>query len=251
MERIHHLIEKLWQQKNENANPEQLLVTIQLLQAELAQHKSKQYGTTRVAVTMPVQYNFTKALPGRPSEMAETKEKEQIVVAPEAIREELVMEMPTHREKPTAYTLRKPAIFEEPVVQSVPALEEVATPRPATQLTAFAAPAKEVHELLATKEDSLNDRLKEEKVELVHKLKETPIKDLRKAIGINDRFAFINELFKGDEPMYERSLKTINNFNIYSEAEFWIRRELLLKLAWNEDNATVRHFYELVRRRFS
>jgi hypothetical protein len=161
------------------------------------------------------------------------------------------LEIPTHREKPETYTLRKPAMIDEPEAPSAPVLKEAESPRPAAQLSAFAPVAREVHELLATKEDSLNDRLKEEKVELVHKLKDAPIKDLRKAIGINDRFAFINELFKGDEAMYERTLKTINNFNIFSEAEFWMRRELLLKLAWKEDNATVRHFYELVRRRFS
>ena len=98
---------------------------------------------------------------------------------------------------------------------------------------------------------SLNDRLKEEKTELGSRLKEAPIKDLRKGIGINDRFTFVNELFRGDEAMYERSIKTINSFNIYSEAEYWITRELRLKLGWDEDRETVRHFYQLVRRRFS
>ena len=36
--------------------------------------------------------------------------------------------------------------------------------------------------------ESLNDKLKQGKAELVEVLKETPVKDLRKAIGINDRF---------------------------------------------------------------
>jgi hypothetical protein len=51
--------------------------------------------------------------------------------------------------------------------------------------------------------------------------------------------------------MYERSIKTINSFNIYGEAEFWIKRELKLKLAWNDDNEAVQLFDELVKRRFS
>ena len=46
-----------------------------------------------------------------------------------------------------------------------------------------------------------------DKKELGSILKESPVKDLRKAIGINDRFVFINELFRGDEDMYERSIK--------------------------------------------
>ena len=94
-------------------------------------------------------------------------------------------------------------------------------------------------------------KLKQEKKELGHALKDSPIKDLRRAIGINDRFTFVNELFRGDDASYERSLKTINSFNIYSEAEYWMNRELKLKLGWSEDNEAVRHFYDLVRRRFS
>ena len=98
---------------------------------------------------------------------------------------------------------------------------------------------------------SMNDKLKEMKPEIVERLKEMPVKDLRKAVGINDRFHFINELFRGDENMYERCIKTINSFSIYAEAEYWITRELKVKLGWNNENTTVQHFDQLVKRRFS
>ena len=97
----------------------------------------------------------------------------------------------------------------------------------------------------------MNDKLKEMKPEIVERLKEMPVKDLRKAVGINDRFHFINELFRGDENMYERCIKTINSFSIYAEAEYWITRELKVKLGWNNENTTVQHFDQLVKRRFS
>lgn len=87
--------------------------------------------------------------------------------------------------------------------------------------------------------------------ELLNRFTESPIRDLKKAIGINDRYRFIHELFKGDENMYERSLKTINDFSIYPEAEFWVRRELKIKLGWNTDDELVQVFDQLVRRRFS
>ena len=74
---------------------------------------------------------------------------------------------------------------------------------------------------------------------------------MRKAIGINDRFKFLSELFRGDDAMYERSIKTINSYAIYPEAEYWIRRELKLKLGWDDKNETVQQFDQLVRRRFS
>jgi hypothetical protein len=111
-------------------------------------------------------------------------------------------------------------------------------------------PRKEIHELISEQKESLNDKLKQEKIEVAHVLKETPIKDLRKAIGVNDKFAFVNELFRGDEVMYERSIKTINSFHILPEAEYWINRELKVKLGWNDNKEIVQHFYQLVRRRF-
>jgi hypothetical protein len=110
---------------------------------------------------------------------------------------------------------------------------------------------KELHEMIGEKKDSLNDKLKQEKIELAHVLKDSPIKDLKKGIGVNDKFLFISELFRGDEGMYERSIKTINAFNILPEAEYWINRELKVKLGWNDNKETVQHFYQLVRRRFS
>ena len=34
--------------------------------------------------------------------------------------------------------------------------------------------------------------------------------------------------------MYERSIKTINNFRILPEAEYWMERELKIKLGWDD-----------------
>jgi hypothetical protein len=110
---------------------------------------------------------------------------------------------------------------------------------------------KELNEIMGVNESSLNDKLKESVLEIGHKLTDSPIRDLKKAIGVNDRYLFINELFRGDEVMYERSLKTINSFRMFPEAEYWIERELKVKLGWEEHKATTKHFYQLVRRRFS
>jgi hypothetical protein len=112
---------------------------------------------------------------------------------------------------------------------------------------------QELNESIATKQESLNDKLKSvaSQKEVAHNIAEGPIKDLRKAIGINDQYLFINELFRGDQTMYERSIKTINGFNIFAEAELWIKRELKLKLAWNEKSEVTKLFDQLVSRRFA
>ncbi len=111
---------------------------------------------------------------------------------------------------------------------------------------------KEVNEAIPSNNAiSLNEVLAKPQNEISDLLQETPVKDLKKAIGVNDRFLYLNELFRGDEAMYERSIKTINAFDIYPEAEFWIRRELKLKLGWDEKYETVKKFDQLIRRRFA
>lgn len=110
---------------------------------------------------------------------------------------------------------------------------------------------QEVNQIIHGEQQSLNDQLKQQKTEVAHLLQDTPVKDLRKAIGINDKFVFLAELFNGDEAMYERSIKTINNFHVLQEAEYWINRELKLRLGWNDTKGSVQQFYKLVRRRFS
>jgi hypothetical protein len=109
----------------------------------------------------------------------------------------------------------------------------------------------ELNDLHADQGLALNEQLKTEKQELANNFQDTPIVDLKKAIGVNDRYLFINELFRGDETMFERSLKTINSFAIFPEAHYWIQRELKVKLGWNERSEIVGHFDQLVKRRFA
>ena len=78
-----------------------------------------------------------------------------------------------------------------------------------------------------------------------------PIKDLRSAIGINDKFQFIQELFGGDEKSFEVGIKTINAFKIFPEAQFYIKRELREKNSWDEESNVVKQFDQLIKRRFS
>jgi len=111
--------------------------------------------------------------------------------------------------------------------------------------------AREVNDVIGSGTASLNDKLKNDVADLKSALNDTPVRDLRKAIGVNDRYVFINQLFRGDEVMYERSLKTINGFRILPEAEYWMERELKVKLGWDENREATRHFYQLVKRRFS
>lgn len=270
MERIKALIDKLYQQKEQGVSPSQLLPTVQLLQSELVrlQQKNGIQGTSKVAVTMPSQLNFNQdvvlAQPAIKKEdtMQLVAEVNPVIKPKEAEIRVPVQEPVIPKPEPVKhaeYNLQKPVSIEPVVSKEEPSRPVV------SQSSFFSAfdtaeeaptliqhrPVKELHELIGESKESLNDKLKESKTELAHVLKDTPIKDLRKGIGINDRFTFVSELFRGDDAMYERSIKTINSFNILSEAEYWINRELKFKLGWNDNKEIVQHFYHLVRRRFA
>lgn len=257
MERIQVLIDKLGEQKRRNESASQMLMTVQLLQNELLslQKDSKSLSTSKVAVVMPVSsvVSVHTIEPKEREAIEETKPVAPVTVAeanPSFISEP---QQPEATPKKDEYRLPKPEVSEpEPVRSSVHANFYD------THFEAQEAPTliqqqihREVHELISEPKESLNDRLKQQKTELAHVLKDTPIKDLRKGIGVNDKFTFINELFRGDEAMYERSIKTINSFHILQEAEYWMNRELKVKLGWNDSKETVQHFYQLVRRRFA
>ena len=240
MERIEALISKLKEQFEHQADPNLLLGTVQLLQFELTKLKSgsqQSLGTAKVAVMLPMA-NAVGA------------EIQYQKYAPKPV-EKVMHELKEPVEKPESHQVKETLLVDEgsvSLVQKNGQLDMVFDPM--MEIPTLSHQTKEVNDTTAQGE-SLNDKLKQGKTELIEVLKETPVKDLRKAVGINDRFLFINELFRGDENMYERSIKTINTFNIYAEAEYWISRELKVKLGWNNEQPSVQHFDQLVKRRFS
>jgi hypothetical protein len=146
------------------------------------------------------------------------------------------------------------SLVEKNIGENIDNVNEIIIPTPIIEIkkdnTAVVS-QKELNEILPTNNAaSLNDLHSKPINEVSDIFEDAPIKDLKKAIGVNERFLYLNELFRGDEAMYERSIKTINAFTIYPEAEFWIRRELKLKLGWDDKYNTVKQFDQLVRRRF-
>ena len=231
MERIEALISKLKEQFDQNASPAQLLATVQLLHHELAQiqgNRSQNLGTAKVSVVLPSSMNIYS-----------NPDYEKYAPQP--------LEKPNVKETKETVLVDKGSVS---LVKENGQLDMVFDPMTEIPTLSHQPKGKELNDK-GEQAESLNDKLKQGKTELVEILKETPIKDLRKAIGINDRFLFINDLFRGDESMYERSIRTINGFNIYAEAEYWINRELKVKLGWNNNNDSVHHFDQLVKRRFS
>ena len=96
---------------------------------------------------------------------------------------------------------------------------------------------------------SLNDALQSNAIELGSNIKKESVQDLRKAIGVNDRYLFIQELFGGKEADYELAIKTLNELNTLKEAKSWVN----VNLNYGDADKTelLNQFYQLLSRRFS
>jgi hypothetical protein len=76
-------------------------------------------------------------------------------------------------------------------------------------------------------------------------------RDIRSAIGINDKYLFLNELFNNHKSNYEETLDKLNHFSTADQAEDWIRTKVAPAHKWDGEDATVTSFYTLVKRHFS
>lgn len=285
MERVGVLIEKLQEQLVKQADIQNMLITTQLLQSELLLLLSTSgvQENKKVAVVIPNNFGVINpaeitVLEKQVTPEIEKTEVEKDIAAQKikTIEPEIIQAIPVVEQLPEEVveieetTIAQPAIevkepepiahfIEQDVWKNILVKKEEDNHwglDPMLDFPTLAHQEKVVYELndIIAEENanaSLNEKLKENKPEMVSLLQETPVKDLKKAISINDRHRFIHELFRGDETMYERSIKTINGFHIFAEAEYWIQRELKIKLGWDVSLELVKTFDQLVKRRFA
>lgn len=290
MEKISALIDKLQELKNSNAGLQSISYYVQLLQAELlhartlereqerAQLKQDSHiavilpnaalntvpNTTIITVAAPVitspepvsQQTSREAVPAATTAADSTltlprhhTSMPKPVPAPEATPQPAPAPAPEEK-KPAFITLYGNAESQQQVNPPVSNGEQTHHNGKKPETNGVRKELKELNQLVA-QTTSLNDRWRQTYDELGDRLSDSPVKDLRQAIGINDKFQFIQELFRGDVDTYERSLKTINEFHTLQEAEYWIERELKIRQGWDDENRTVKQFYNLVKKRFS
>jgi hypothetical protein len=269
MERIQALISKLNEQAEQGADTTDMLATVTSLHNELLSKQSaKRLGTSKVAVVMPAGVAVQQAPAPAVVEVRQPQPVVEVYQEPVAAQvvdagqyeryapranEKVVQAQPVMaKEEPVARQVEKFVVVEEK--RTIAYAQQGSIYQQTAQHEIVSDPLNEIPTLshqVNKVDESINDKLKQVKTELAEMFKDIPVKDLRKAIGINDRFVFINDLFRGDEAMYERSIKTINGFNIFPEADYWISRELKVKLGWDNDHPLVLQFDQLVKRRFS
>jgi hypothetical protein len=99
-----------------------------------------------------------------------------------------------------------------------------------------------VHERLA--------KMKEDK-SIGARMQFKPIENLKAAIGVNEKFLFVNELFNGDLQAYNEAVHKLNAYPSIHEA-FEFLNHLTTQYNWDGQRSadTIEKFANLVQRRF-
>ena len=95
-------------------------------------------------------------------------------------------------------------------------------------------------------EKSINDLIYESKKNIQNTISSRPISSLQSAVGINDRFLFIRELFEGDGDKYAVAVKKLDQMTSINDAVSYLRDNY----KWKKNETSLK-FIELVKRRFA
>ena len=183
-----------------------------------------------------------------------------------------VDEIPAAVEKPADIQTMKFTVSEAPKVEAKP--QEVIQPKtePVVEQkpiqTSFFEPVAEKKEVTANptisnvpkasiaekysseQKTSIAEKFAaEQKMTLADKLKMTRINDLRTSIGINQKFLFMNDLFEGENTVFNNAINRLNSCGNGDEAKT-VLSEYSMKYGWRNDSERVIQFFELIERRY-
>ncbi|MBN1790593.1 MAG: hypothetical protein JW830_08865 [Bacteroidales bacterium] len=124
------------------------------------------------------------------------------------------------------------------------------THAPATAAATAAAPAAPPPQTLGdqfkgrtTLHESLHQAMGHEGETLAHA---KPVTNLMAAIGINDRFTFIRELFNSDTNAFETTMGILNDASSFNDAY----NHMIQHFEWDMDSESVQLLLDIIRRKF-
>jgi hypothetical protein len=189
-----------------------------------------------------------KLFPGRT--VAEEKRRQQVKTA-EAIVETPPLTTPLesktnkpsspskHADKPTQIVVTDPP----PPQNATDIKEEPEIKKPAPSASKIAAdlfsPPRTVSDIFNGNEDN----------SLASKIKNNRITDIKAAIGINDKFNFINDIFKGELAAYNLALENLNKMDSLDDALQFIKASNLATDT-QENKQALAKLTDILRRKF-
>lgn len=161
----------------------------------------------------------------------------EIVPEPEVIPEpEIIPEpevIPEPEIVPEPEVIPEPVVFPEPELVYEPEVEHVVEPE----------------EEQVPEEDMVKDKttlLQEPKEKILTNIKMQTVDDIMIAIGLNDRFLFIRELFNNDADFFKSTIDTLNVMDSWRSAGDYLSENF----SWDPEDPTLTLFLSVVKRRF-
>jgi hypothetical protein len=191
----------------------------------------------------------------KPEKQAEEKPVQQVDEQPEAMIGEKAASMEINEKEKEPVEIQPPPELEivandtdgeETTIKA----EEIKKDAPAPFVENNSKPGSKVTlDLFSTSKTLADVYQKDEDNSLAAKIQQNKITDIKTAIGINDKFLFINEIFKGEMSSYNQAIETLNDTSNFHEAVHYIDH---LKLSYaNEENKTsFNKLFEIAKRRF-
>ncbi|WP_346862995.1 hypothetical protein [uncultured Draconibacterium sp.] len=97
-----------------------------------------------------------------------------------------------------------------------------------------------------SKEKSVNELLAgDDSGKLEYKISNSPVSSLKSAIGINDRYQYIRELFEGNGDAFTKAVTDLDALNTIQEAVSYLQQNY----KWKKNDTSLK-FVNLVKRRF-
>jgi hypothetical protein len=162
----------------------------------------------------------------RSSELSETHE----------IKVEVMKEVEDKTVEPVAEEIKEEIPVNENEEDEVP-LNEIPTPKTTADLFSGATT---IADAFKTEEDN----------SIAANMNHQPVTDLKMAIGINDKFLFINELFKGNPTIYNEAIEKLNGAADINDASSALNH-FGEELGWNETSAAFARLNKLVQAKYS
>lgn len=97
--------------------------------------------------------------------------------------------------------------------------------------------------------ETLGEHLIDDDKSLNAKYQHAPVRDLKSAIGLNDKFLFVNELFGGSMERFNKAIENLNDMMTANGAMIYLN-ELKIELQWNSSNEAYKKLWTLVAQKF-
>ena len=159
---------------------------------------------------------------------------------------------PIKTSEPAKESAAEPAeevvVVEKVEVEPAPAPMPAPAPQPAPAPMPAPAPREEeapqrLGDVIAKNVTTLADKMAEEQPTAAY----NRITDIRKAIGLNDKFLMIRDLFGGDANLYEDTINHLNEYDDLDECMIFI----VENFRWNPDSEGAKLLVSLLERKLS